>query len=120
MLSIFFRYLSVGVINTLLHWGVFLLLHLVFGLSQAWSNGSAFAVAVSFSFFANAAYTFQARVTLLRYVLFTVFMGFLSILVGAVADKLDLLPLITLVVFSALSLVIGFIFSKWFVFRSTT
>jgi len=120
MLQIFSRYLSIGVVNTLLHWGVFLLLHLSFGLKQAWSNVIAFAVAVTFSFFANAAYTFQARATPQRYVLFTAFMGMLSIGVGAVADRLTLTPWFTLVVFSALSLVIGFIFSKWFVFRRTT
>lgn len=119
MLRIFSRYLSVGVINTLLHWGVFLLLHLGVGLNQAWSNVSAFAVAVTFSFFANAAYTFQARATPLRYVLFTVFMGALSVAVGAAADCLDASPWITLAGFSALSLVIGFGYSQWIVFRRT-
>jgi putative flippase GtrA len=120
MIKVFARYLSVGVVNTLLHWGVFLLLHLFWGVSQVWSNVSAFAVAVTFSFFANAAYTFQARATSLRYVLFTVFMGALSIGVGAAADRLSLPPLVTLVVFSALSLVVGFVYSKWIVFRSAT
>lgn len=120
MLRIFSRYLSVGVINTLLHWGVFLLLHLGLSLSQAWSNVTAFAVAVTFSFFANAAYTFKARATPSRYVLFTLFMGALSVAVGAMADHLSLPPWVTLVVFSALSLVIGFAYSQWIVFRRTT
>ena len=120
MLRVFSRYLSIGVINTLLHWGVFLLLHFGVGLNQAWSNVIAFAVAVTFSFFANAAYTFQARATPLRYVLFTLFMGFLSVLVGAAADRLNLPPLVTLIIFSTLSLAIGFGYSHWIVFRRTT
>lgn len=117
MLNVFSRYLGVGVINTLLHWGVFLLLHLGLSLNQAWSNVSAFLVAVTFSFFANAAYTFQARATPLRYVLFTVFMGALSVAVGAAADWLSVSPWVTLVVFSTLSLIIGFGYSQWVVFR---
>ena len=120
MLKIFSRYLSVGVINTLLHWLVFLMLHLSMGLKQAWSNLIAFALAVTFSFFANAAYTFQARATPRRYLLFTAFMGILSVGVGAAANQLALAPLITLVVFSALSLVIGFTYSQWIVFRRSS
>lgn len=114
------RYLSVGVVNTLLHWCVFLLLNLVWGMAQAWSNVLAFAVAVTFSFFANAAYTFQVQATPVRYGLFVAFMGGVSIAVGAVADRVDLMPWITMVVFSAISLVLGFLYSHFIVFRRIT
>ena len=116
----FSRYLSIGVVNTLLHWAVFLLLNLGLGVAQSWSNLLAFAVAVTFSFFANARYTFQAKATPLRYLLFTSAMGGLSFLVGATADTLALAPLVTLVVFSGLSLVLGFAYSQWFVFKERT
>lgn len=117
LLKRFSRYLSVGVINTLLHWATFLLLNIGIGLAQSWSNLLAFAVAVTFSFFANARFTFHAEATLIRYLLFTGAMGGASYLVGAVADALALFPLITLVMFSALSLVLGFAFSQWVVFK---
>jgi len=117
LLKRFSRYLSVGVINTLLHWATFLLLNIGIGLTQSWSNLLAFAVAVTFSFFANARFTFQAEATPLRYFLFTGAMGLLSYLVGAMADALALVPIITLVVFSALSLVLGFVYSQWVVFK---
>jgi putative flippase GtrA len=112
----FSRYFSVGIVNTAIHWALFLALQGM-GLSQWASNGLAFLVAVTFSFYANAKVTFQARATPQRYAVFVLFMGCLSVLVGVVADRLQLFPLVTLVVFSGLSLVVGFLFSQWFVFR---
>ncbi|MHB0776538.1 GtrA family protein [Halomonas sp. WWR20] len=117
MLQRFSRYLGVGVINTLIHWAVFLLLHMAWGFDQAASNVMAFAVAVTFSFFANAAFTFQVRATSVRYALFVIFMGGVSLGVGWLADRLMLSPWVTLVAFSALSLVLGFIYSHYIVFR---
>lgn len=103
--------------NTLIHWCVFFVLHHGLGWEQAWSNLAAFMLAVTFSFFANAMYTFEAKATSLRYWLFVVFMGLVSLAIGAGADALNLPSLLTLVVFSALSLVIGFCYSRWVVFR---
>ena len=84
---------------------------------QALGNFAGFVVAVSFSFFANARFTFKASTTTLRYMLYVGFMGTLSAAVGWAADKSGLAPLITLIVFSAISLVCGFIYSKFIVFR---
>lgn len=114
----FLRYLSIGVINTGIHWALFLGLHGLLDLNQSVSNGAAFLAAVTFSFYANANVTFQARVTPVRYTFFVMFMGVLSFLVGAAADTWNLFPLVTLVVFSALSLVVGFLFSHYVIFRS--
>lgn len=41
----------------------------------------------------------------------------LSAVVGWVADKSGMAPVVTLIVFSAISLVCGFIYSKFIVFR---
>lgn len=87
------------------------------GFSQALSNLTAFCLAVSVSFYANAHYTFKARATGSRYLLFVGFMGLLSLGVGYAADRLRLPGLITLIVFSAISLVCGFFYSKCFIFR---
>lgn len=117
MLKQFCRYGSVGMVNTVIHWLVFSLC--VYGLStsQYLANLSGFLIAVSFSFYANARVTFKAEMTTLRYVFFVVFMGALSALTGWVADKYILQPIITLIVFSAISMTLGFIYSKLFVFR---
>lgn len=80
-------------------------------------NFAGFVVAVSFSFFANAGFTFKSSTTTLRYMLYVGFMGTLSAAVGWCADKSGMAPIVTLILFSAISLVCGFIYSKFIVFR---
>ncbi|HDR2860592.1 TPA: GtrA family protein [Enterobacter asburiae] len=117
MLKLFSRYVSVGVINTALHWICFGVLLHFFGARQAVANVIAFCVAVTFSFFANAKWTFKSQATSGRYAAFVIFMGIIAALTGHVADALGTPPVLTLASFSAFSLVCGFIYSKYFVFR---
>lgn len=117
MLKFLTRYISVGVLNTAIHWLCFLMLHGYFGISQAISNASAFAVAVTFSFYANARWTFKTKASIHRYVLFVAFMGAMATGTGYAADILDVTPMLTLVFFSAASLCIGFVYSKLIVFK---
>jgi putative flippase GtrA len=107
----------IGVANTLIHWQIFFLLSVAFGLTQAASNLAAFCVAASFSFCMNALYTFDAKASFGGYLLFMLAMGALSLGVGHVGDVWRLHGLLTVVLFSALSLVFGFLFSKYVVFR---
>ena len=92
MLKLFAKYTSIGVINTLIHWVVFAVCICAFHTGQALGNFAGFVVAVSFSFFANARFTFKSSTT-------------------------TLVPIVTLILFSAISLVCGFIYSKFIVFR---
>ncbi|EJZ3536445.1 GtrA family protein, partial [Salmonella enterica subsp. enterica serovar Derby] len=110
-------YTSIGVLNTLIHWGVFAFC--VYGMHthQALANFSGFVIAVSFSFYANARFTFNASTTTLRYMMYVGFMGTLSAVVGWMADQCSLPPLVTLITFSAISLVCGFIYSRFIIFR---
>ncbi|EOH8196434.1 GtrA family protein [Enterobacter hormaechei] len=117
MIKLFAKYTSIGVINTLIHWVVFAICIYVFHTTQALANFAGFVVAVSFSFFANARFTFKARTTTMRYMLYVGFMGTLSAAVGWEADKVSIAPIATLILFSAISLVCGFIYSKFIVFR---
>lgn len=117
MLKLFAKYTSIGVINTLIHWVVFAVCIYALHTDQTLGNFAGFVVAVSFSFFANARFTFKSSTTTMRYMLYVAFLGSLSAGVGWAADKTDLAPLITLTVFSAISLVCGFIYSKFIVFR---
>lgn len=116
----FARYGLVGIVNTLVHWAVFLGMHLGFGVLQAPSNLAAFAVAASVSYQLNARYTFAVRPTGSRFLLFLCGMGSLSLLLGKIADAAGLPPWLTLLIFTALSLVIGFCFSRWVVFKRRT
>ena len=117
MLKLFAKYTSIGIINTLIHWVVFAVCIYVFHTSQALANFAGFVFAVSFSFFANARFTFNASTTTMHYMLYVGFMGSLSAAIGWAADKASLAPIVTLVVFSAISLVCGFVYSKYIVFR---
>lgn len=117
MLKLFTKYVSIGVINTLIHWVVFGAIYYGLHANQALSNFSAFCVAVTFSFFANARFTFQAQATTIRYMMYVFFMGALSCIVGWGADKSGLPPLFTLISFSAISLICGFFYSKFIVFK---
>lgn len=119
MLKLFSRYVSVGALNTAIHWLFFAAMFSLFGLNQAVSNLVAFCAAVTFSFFVNAKWTFKAKATTRRYVSFVVFMGAIATLTGYLADRLHAPAVITLIAFSAFSLVAGFIYSKFIVFRDT-
>ncbi|KAF1312514.1 translocase [Pseudomonas sp. SG-MS2] len=113
----FYRYGLIGVGNTLLHWAVFFLLHQAAGLSQASSNLLAFAVAVSASYYLNARFTFATAPSKLRYLAFVSGMGCLSLSMGALSDRAGLSPWLTLVAFSAVSLIIGYGYSRTVVFK---
>lgn len=113
----FTTYAVIGVANAFIHWQIFFVLTTAVELSQAASNLAAFCVAASFSFYVNALYTFDARVSVLRYLIFVGFMGVLSFAVGRFADVWRLHWLMTVASFSLLSLVCGFFFSRFVVFR---
>ncbi|MBJ9866126.1 GtrA family protein [Citrobacter amalonaticus] len=117
MLKLFAKYTSIGIINTFIHWVVFGLCIYGMHTNQALANFAGFVIAVTFSFYANARFTFNASTTTLRYMLYVGFMGALSAAVGWSADMRGFPPMVTLVAFSAISLVCGFIYSKYIVFR---
>ncbi|AAZ18500.1 bactoprenol-linked glucose translocase (flippase) [Psychrobacter arcticus 273-4] len=117
MLKLFGRYFSIGILNTAIHWMVFAVLVLFLDRSQAMANFTAFCVAVTFSFFANSKWTFKASATLSRYLIFVVFMGFIAVILGYIADTIKLPGLVTLVSFSIISLFLGFIYSHFIVFK---
>lgn len=111
------RYALVGVINTATHWLVFLMLYSLLKMDQAMSNLVAFLIAVSCSFILNGYFTFNSHLSLKRYVLFTVFMGVVSYLVGVLADIINLLPIFTLLIFTTISFILGFFWSHFIVFK---
>lgn len=116
MLKKFISYFKIGILNTSVHWIIFLFLfHLT--IPQSISNLVAFLIAMSLSFVLNAKYTFDKKATVKGYFLFAIFMALLSYFCGYIGDILKLNPIITLVVFSGLSLVIGFLYSKLVVFK---
>ncbi|HBO37315.1 MAG TPA: translocase [Pasteurellaceae bacterium] len=116
MLKDFIRYFSIGIINTIIHWVIFAFIFYLVYPSQAVSNVVGFFAAVTCSFFLNAKYTFQANPTMIRYVFFLCFMGSLNFIVGWAAQIIDVLPIMTMLFSSGVSLILGFLYSKFFVF----
>lgn len=110
------RYSLVGVANTAVHWIVFALLFML-GLNQATSNGLAFLVAASLSYVLNAHYTFDKKPHKKGYAFFVLSMGLVSIWVGWLGDVFAWPAILTLVLFSLISLVLGFAWSKWVIFK---
>jgi len=115
-LSLFKKYFNVGIINTALHWLTFYIVYRLCG-EQSISNLTGFLLSVSFSYFANAKYTFESRVKISKYILYVAFMGIMSYLFGYVSSLLHLHAIITLILFSGFSLIAGFVFSKIVVFK---
>lgn len=113
----FKRYGLIGVLNTAVHWSVFALL-LLFGSTQTFANGIGFFVAATVSYRFNAKFTFQQSMHHKSYIWFMLGMGGMSVAVGYLGDWLQWPGLVTLVVFSAISLVLGFIFSNYWVFNN--
>lgn len=112
--SEFLRYGVVGIANTAVHAVVFFSL---LTLSQALGNCIAFFVAVTVSFFLNAHFTFRQRPTLSKFVRMTAVMALLSYASRRVGDVLSLNPVVTFLIWSAVSYVAGFLLTRYFVFR---
>lgn len=116
MVKIIVSYGSIGVINTAIHWLVFLCAYILLK-EQSFANVLGFMAAVTFSFFFNARWTFKAEITAARYVAQVILMGILSWFVGKLGDELQFSPFLTLVLSSATNFVVGFLFLKYFIFR---
>jgi putative flippase GtrA len=113
----FSTFAAIGVANTLIHWQLFYVLVTAAQLSQAASNLTAFCVAALFSFYVHALYTFEDGASVRCYLLYILFMGVLSFVVGHYADVWKLHGLLTVGSFSLLSLVFGGSFSKFVLSR---
>lgn len=113
------KYASIGVLNTGIHWLLFYAFLTFVTNEQYVANFGAFCIAVTFSFFANAKWTFKSEASTVKYLLFVVFMGLIAASTGWSGDKLSLDPILTLITFSLLSLIIGFIYSRFFVFKDS-
>lgn len=117
MIKQFSKYFSIGILNTLIHWATFLICYSILDFYQSISNLIGFFIAVVFSFFMNAKFTFNQRGSVGKLLSYTSFMGLLSYIVGYAADQLSLPAIATLIIFSGISLICGFLYSKYIVFK---
>ena len=116
LLELLKRYISVGFLNTAIHFSVFYGL-LFFEFPQSISNMFAFYTAASFSFVCNAKFTFKAEISLYRYVGYLVTFGVISFSVGYVGDMFNFHALVTLISFSIISFILGFLVSNYVILK---
>ena len=109
-------YTIIGIANTLIHFIVFFIF-VYFSFSNAVSNIVAFFSAATFSFFANAKWTFQKQTNKKRYILFLLTMGSLAFMTGWVTDDFNVPAIFAVILFSFISWFIGFIASKKLIFK---
>lgn len=109
-------YSLIGVANTLLHTAVFAML-VSMNMASAWANFIAFIVVATFSFFANARFTFKRVASKKRYALFMVIMGTLALATGWLTDFFRLPEILAVVFLLAISWILGFLSAKKIVFR---
>lgn len=116
-LAQFVLYALVGVLNTAVHWATFFLLVYLFDQGQGLSNLIAFLAAVTVSFITNSKVTFRSGPSLKGYLKYVAFLGMIAYLTGAAAARAKLPPVVSLLVFSVVSLIIGYVYSRMFVFK---
>ncbi len=114
-MSHFIKYCLIGVGNTAVHWIVSFLL--VFLLGQGFANLIGFLAASLLSFVLNGKLNFKTNLTYYKYFLFLGFMSLLAYTVGAIGQHLHLPFILALITFTCASLVFGFLYSKYVVFR---
>lgn len=117
MFNLFRKYVTVGLLNTIIHWAIFIVLNVLLNNDQSFSNLIAFITTVSISYVLNAKYTFKKKKNITKYIMFVFFMGILSFSIGKIADIVNANAIFTLISFSGISLIIGFLFSKYVIFK---
>lgn len=113
----FIKYILIGFFNTLLHSCVFFTLYLYYNFSQSISNFIAFLIAVTFSYFINLKYNFKSKYNTKKYMFFVIFMGLISFGIGFISDQTQMNPFTTVIIFTLISLTLGFFLSKYFIFK---
>lgn len=111
------RYFLIGILNTTVHWLSFGLCVVFLDLGQGLSNVVGFLISASLSYVLNAKFNFKVKLKYLNYFIFLLALGSLSYFIGSVCDELDANPVLTLVLSSFLNFILGFYFSKFYIFR---
>lgn len=110
-----FRFLAVGVLNTLFSVGVYWLL-LYMGLVYQWAVALSLVLGVVFSFNNHRSLVFKARGGFVRYVLVWVFIYVINITLISVIRKY-VGDYVAAVVLLPVNVILSFMLMKWFVFQ---
>lgn len=112
----FALYGTIGVLNTFVHWAVFLGVINSICSSYTIANAAGFIISASLSYLLNSTYTFKNPGKVSIYWIYNLLILLIAAGVGFVGEINELHPFIVLTSFSFSSLVVGFIFNKRYVF----
>ncbi len=113
----FIKYVIIGLFNTLHHWLWFFLFLYYGDVDAAVSNTIAFILSASISYLLNSKITFKKNVNIKSFILFFTFMALLSYITGYLTLQFNIYEYFIPIIFSIVSLIIGFIYSKVIVFK---
>lgn len=111
----FKNYSLIGILNTLIHTFIFIIASIY--CPSSWANLLAFIFATTFSFFANAHFTFKKVASLKCYCFFVLLMSLMALLTGWLIDFLKFPKIFSVLLFIPLSWILGFLIVKKLVFR---
>lgn len=112
----FVVYCIIGIFNTIIHGVTFYISFSILDI-QSISNLMGFIVAVSFSYLANATFNFKKEASVSSFLKMTFSLGLLAFLLGIMSDYCTISPIFTFLGTVVLSTVIGFILTKFYVFK---
>lgn len=112
----FFCYCLIGVVNTAVHYAVFMGI-VSLGLLQTVANGLGFLFGLTTSFLLNSSITFKKKTTVPRFLKLAIVSGALALVFGALGDFSRMNPSLTFVLYVLVNPVVGFLLAKYFVFR---
>ena len=115
-LTEFVSYCVIGVLNTAVHYGVFLGLLALVPL-QTIANTAGFICGLVVSFFLNSRFTFKKDVSFVRFLKLGLASGIVALVFGVMGDILSLHPTLTFVCYVIINPIIGFLLAKYFVFK---
>lgn len=112
----FVIYCIIGLFNTTIH-GITFYIFYSFLEFQGICNLLGFLVAVTFSYFANAFFNFKKKPALCAFLKMTFSLGLLAFVLGCYSDIQHIHPAITFIGTVLLSTVLGFLVTKFYVFK---
>lgn len=113
----FLKYNLIGILNTLMHWSIYLILTLHFNYHSEYSNFISFLISASLSYILNSKMNYKTKINKRSYFKFMLIIGFISIFIAKLFLYLGINNLIMLISYTILNVFLGYFFTKKMVFK---
>lgn len=113
----FIRYNLIGILNTLIHWLMYLTLTLYLYLESIYANFISFFISSTFSYILNSKINYKVAVKKSSYLKFIIIIGFLSIIISGIFSYLNISNIFMLIFYTFTNVFLGYFFTKKMVFK---